>query len=128
MGVRIYYPHLYWLWNWTWHQVIDFFSDLSDYIDLLATDLTSEPTVVYAYHKGLGDGVVEKTSAHAEGVIGRIRRSEFGLQHFNMKANDEAYTLHEGPDAQVVQVNPWQLLFVELKLPLHQMSSCDATE
>jgi hypothetical protein len=123
-GVYAYSPHLYWLWNWTWHQALDFFSDFSDFIDLFVSTRTGENTMVLAYHLGLGDGVVEKSSAHAEGVAGKIRRSEFRLEHFNIKANDEAETLHEAPNGQHVKVNPWQLLFVELGLPFDQVRGC----
>lgn len=126
-GVYVSTPELYWLWDWTWHQVFDAFADLSPEFDALATAATGVPTEVLAYHPGLGDMVVEKWSSLAETVKGKIRRSEFKLNHFTIKANDEAHTLHEAPGGQHVTVNPWQLLFLELGLPFNQASGCSNT-
>jgi len=123
-GVRVYYPHVYWLFDWTWHQVLDAFPDMTADIDVLASALTGEPTEVLAFHPGLGDSVVEKRSALATGVKGKIRRAEFRLEHFNLKANDEVHTQYEAPSGQHVTVNPWQLLFEELGLPFDHVSAC----
>jgi pimeloyl-ACP methyl ester carboxylesterase len=123
-GIYVTTPELYWLWEWTWHQVFDAYTDLSSEFDMVATAATGVPTEVLAYHPGLGDTVVEKRSALAESVKGKIRRAEFKLDHFNIKANDETQTLYQAPSGQQVSVNPWQLLFVELGLPFGQVSGC----
>jgi len=120
-SVYVTEPEVYWEFEWTWLQVFDAFADLSSVIDLIATDETGVPTEVYAYYPGLGDMAVEKWSALAEDVKGKIRRAEFELDHFNIINNDQVQTVYPDPSGVQVSVNPWQLLFVELGLPVTQI-------
>lgn len=107
-------------WNWTWHPILSFIGSLSPFIPELAE--------LPAFIEGEGDSVVEKKSAHADGVVGSIRRTSFALHHFSVKANHEVYGTHETPSGDHVTVNPFQLLFLELGVPYVQTRSCPFAE
>jgi len=116
--VKIRVPYLYWEWNWTWHPVFRVIADMTPLSPVLAS--------AECMWDGRGDGIVEKRSAHAEGVVGRIRRAAFKLHHFAVKANCEQYTTYESPSGNQMLVNPWQLLFVELGITeFRLLTQCD---
>ena len=116
MKIRFKIPYTYFKWSWHWHQIFDVLSDLTPQVPALS--------MAICMHDELGDSLVEKTSAHALNVVGKIRRAEFELQHFELKTNPQKMTSYEGPNNQQVTVNPWMLLFVELGLPIAAVSHC----
>lgn len=111
-----YTPYIYWEWDWTWHPILDLMGDLPALLPILAP--------VLAFQEGKGDSIVEKTSALAEGAAGKIRRAQFKLHHFNLKANDEQYIQWQFPSNQWTKVNPLTLLLVELGVPIDRKTAC----
>jgi hypothetical protein len=95
-------PYPAFKWNWIWEPLLDVLGSLTPYIP----ELADAPQFI----EGQGDSVVEKTSAHAQGIAGKIRRTEFKLQHFAIKANREQYTHHQAPSGDATVVNPFGLL------------------
>jgi pimeloyl-ACP methyl ester carboxylesterase len=113
----IYYPC--YKWRWHWHPLARVFSDI--------TPLIPELAALDTFKEGKGDAVVERTSALAEGVTG-VRRVEFHLEHFNLKANNDQQATFDTPEGQFSGY-PWQLMFAELGLPLGNMlSGCNPTQ
>ena len=120
LGVTVYYPHVYWVFNWTWYPILSFLNDLvKTSVVLRQFDTINE---------GRGDGVVARTSALADGVTGKIRRAEFKLQHFNITSNSEETTIYDSPFGKRV-VTPWQLMFLELGIEKFGLyTSCPCTD
>jgi pimeloyl-ACP methyl ester carboxylesterase len=127
-GAQFQIPYHCWHWHWYWHPLLDFLPGVSSDLDAAISIAAGGPTIVKAFHDDLGDGVVETTSALAEGVAGNIRRTQFKLQHFNIKTNDEVSGHHEAPSSYQVVVKPWELLFVELGVPFSETTRCEGAE
>ncbi|HET9637092.1 MAG TPA: hypothetical protein VFP26_14280 [Gemmatimonadaceae bacterium] len=115
LGMKITVPWIYYSWHWHWLRLAGLVSDI--------IPLFPELDALDTFKQGLGDSVVERSSAIAEGVVG-VRRAEFGLHHFNIKSNNDTQAIYQSP-VGIRSVYPWQLLFLELGLDAaHALARC----
>jgi hypothetical protein len=89
----------------TWFPIFRCLGTLAPFI----ADLAQLDT----FREGLGDAIVARRSALAEGVTGAIRRAEYKLEHFALPDNSEQQAVFDSP-AGTFSMNIWQLLFYEL--------------
>jgi hypothetical protein len=104
-GVSASIPYPCWYWRAAWFPVFRCLSTLTPFLAELAQYDT--------FREGLGDAVVARYSALAEGITGAIRRAEYQLEHFALVDNSEQQAVFDSP-AGAFSMNTWQLRFHEL--------------
>ncbi len=104
-GVSFGVPYACWYWRAAWFPIFRCLGTLTPFI----ADLAQFDT----FKEGLGDAIVARYSALAEGVTGAIRRAEYQLEHFALQDNSEQQAVFDSP-AGTFSMNTWQLLFLEL--------------